>query len=231
MQTKLRFLIQTPLALILTAEIALGSFLVIAATLIYAKLSDKVLNQEKIFFDTSITELIFLFRSPEMTEVMLFFSFLGSTFILGLAMVIIGVLFIKKYHRESLLFFLVVIMGGVVNTWLKFLVQRARPTLNPLIVEPYYSFPSGHSMNSFVFYMMLVYLTYHFTRNKKLTSLVFIVASLIIFMIGISRIYLGVHYPSDILGGYVAGVLWFVTILILDRTISLYGLFREYRKH
>lgn len=227
----IKFILGTPPAFVLASEIVVGSFLIIFSSFIFAQLTNQILNSEKIFFDATITQFVDTFKSPLVTHLMLFFSFLGSSLILSLSVVIIGVLVIKKYKKESLLFFLIVVMGIVVNSLLKLFIQRPRPTLNPLIVEPYYSFPSGHSMNAFIFYMTIAYLTYHFTRNKKITCIVFTISAFIIFLIGISRIYLGVHYPSDVLGGYIAGFWWFVTIIIIDRTISLYGLFRIYRQN
>ena len=88
--------------------------------------------------------------------------------------------------------------------------MRDRPTLNVLVNETGYSFPSGHSMISIVFYGYLVYLIYKFINNKKIKYLLMGLLSVIIFTIGFSRVYLGVHYTSDVIGGFTFGIAYLI---------------------
>ena len=81
-------------------------------------------------------------------------------------------------------------------------MQRPRPSKFQIISEKGYSFPSGHSMVSMAFYGLLIYLIYKYIKNKKLKYSLIVTLSILIFLIGISRIYLGVHYASDVIAGF-----------------------------
>ena len=111
--------------------------------------------------------------------------------------------------------FLVAVLGSsFFNTLLKWIFHRARPTIHPIIQETGYSFPSGHSMVSFVMYGMLTYFLVLFfvKRSAKIITIIFF--SVLVLFIGLSRIYLGVHYPSDVIAGFSAGGTWLVICLI-----------------
>lgn len=104
----------------------------------------------------------------------------------------------------------------------KLRVQRLRPYIDPLVIEHDYSFPSGHAMTAFVFYMTLVYFVYQMTR-KKLQSVLLTSAALgVIFLVDVSRVYLGVHYVSDVIGGYIAGFWWVMTVISIEKSMDTY---------
>ncbi|UOK59735.1 phosphatase PAP2 family protein [Bacillus sp. OVS6] len=92
--------------------------------------------------------------------------------------------------------------------------KRDRPTFNPLITESGYSFPSGHSMVSFSFLGILAYLLTLMVKKKSLKVLIMALFFFIVFLIGFSRIYLGVHYPSDVIAGFAAGGAWLVICIV-----------------
>ena len=98
----------------------------------------------------------------------------------------------------------------LLNLFLKNIVQRPRPNEFRLIDETGYSFPSGHSMVSMAFYGFLIYLIYKFVKSKRLKWALIIILSALIITIGISRIYLGVHYTSDVLAGFTISVSYLV---------------------
>ena len=125
------------------------------------------------------------------------------------------------------MFALIVGMAPVITAILKHLNQRPRPFDNPLISLFDYSFPSGHAMTSFVFYFTISYFVYHFTKNKLITFITFVASVILISLIGISRIYLGVHYPSDVIAGYLGGLCWFSSIMLVDKTLDFFEIFKE----
>lgn len=98
----------------------------------------------------------------------------------------------------------------ILNLMLKNILQRSRPTEYRIIDERGYSFPSGHSMISMAFYGLLIYLIYKNIKNKSLKWILIILLSILILFIGISRIYLGVHYVSDVLGGFLVSISYLI---------------------
>ncbi|HRN96651.1 MAG TPA: phosphatase PAP2 family protein, partial [Candidatus Levybacteria bacterium] len=143
---------------------------------------------------------------------------------LGLVLLVLVFLFlvIKKHGRDAFIFVILFGIGVCINLVLKEIIGRDRPTFDPLILEPYYSFPSGHAMNAFVFYFALVVYIYRFSRNFTFALTGLVVNTLIVLFIGISRVYLGVHYVSDVLAGFVAGLWWVATALVIDKTLFVF---------
>ena len=94
------------------------------------------------------------------------------------------------------------------NVLLKSLVQRPRPEGFRLAVETGFSFPSGHSMAAMAFYGLIVWLIWRHEKDRRQRNLFTIAFGFVILMIGVSRIYLGVHYASDVLGGFCAALIW-----------------------
>ena len=98
----------------------------------------------------------------------------------------------------------------ILNQLLKRILQRPRPTEYRIIEETGYSFPSGHSMVSMAFYGYLIYLIYKYVKNKYIKWISIALLSILIGTIGISRTYLGVHYTSDVLGGFLISVSYLI---------------------
>ena len=115
-----------------------------------------------------------------------------------------------KNKKIGLLVALNLLISTGLNLLLKNIVQRPRPNEFRLIDETGYSFPSGHSMVSMAFYGFLIYLIYKFVKSKRLKWILIIILSALIITIGISRIYLGVHYTSDVLAGFTISVSYLV---------------------
>ena len=110
--------------------------------------------------------------------------------------------------------------SAVLNQLLKGLFERPRPYFeHPLLIEPSYPFPSGHAMESFVVYGMLVYFAVLALRSWKARVAVVCGAALLVVLIGFSRMYLGVHYFSDVLAGYAAGGVWLSALITGVETI------------
>ena len=134
-------------------------------------------------------------------------NFGGAIFLIVLTIVLFILI---KNRKIGLSIFSNLVIITVLNQLLKNILQRSRPTEYRIIEETGYSFPSGHSMISMAFYGYLIYLIYKYVKNKyvKWTSIVLL--STLICSIGISRIYLGVHYTSDVLGGFLISISYLV---------------------
>ena len=134
-------------------------------------------------------------------------NFGGAIILIGLAFTLF--IFIKnKKIGVSIISNLAIIT--VLNQLLKRIVQRPRPTEFRIVEESGYSFPSGHSMVSMAFYGYLIYLIYKYVKNKYLKWISIILLSILICSIGIIRIYLGVHYTSDVLGGFFISISYLI---------------------
>ena len=134
-------------------------------------------------------------------------NFGGAIILIGLAFMLF--IFIKnKKIGVSIISNLAIIT--VLNQLLKRIVQRPRPTEFRIVEESGYSFPSGHSMVSMAFYGYSIYLIYKYVKNKYLKWISIILLSILICFIGISRIYLGVHYTSDVLGGFFISISYLI---------------------
>ena len=132
----------------------------------------------------------------------------GAIFLIILSLALIISL---KNKKVSILILLNLIISTTLNQVLKFIIQRPRPTEFRIIDEKGYSFPSGHSMVSAAFYGFLIYLIYKNIKNKYLKWGLITLLSCIVILIGTSRIYLGVHYASDV----IAGILISISYLII----------------
>lgn len=134
-------------------------------------------------------------------------DFGGAIFIAGVA-IFLAIIIKNKKIGISILANLVIITG--LNQLFKRILQRSRPTEYRIIQETGYSFPSGHSMISMAFYGYLIYLIYKHVKNKYIKWISISLLSILICLIGISRIYLGVHYTSDVLGGFLISISYLV---------------------
>lgn len=186
---------------LLSAALSLAVFSIIALSI-----SDNQIHR----FDDSLITWIQGMESQGMTRWMELFTWIGS----GIPVVIITilsmvVLYVFLRHRRELLFLGCVIAGSaILNSLLKLMFQRARPTIHRIIEVSGYSFPSGHSMAAFSLYGGLAFLIWKHIPTAAGRVLMIIVSAMFILMIGMSRIYLGVHYPSDVVGGYFMSGCW-----------------------
>lgn len=193
----------------LTRAFVISLFALIAFCIVAILIrADKV-----VVFDSSIISAVQSQESPSLTTIMEFFTVVGSTqVVVVLTLFIIFFLFKVLHHRLELLLFMGVVAGSpILNFVLKEFFQRARPDFHRLIEIGGYSFPSGHAMNAFTVYGILSFLLWRHIFNRSGRTLLLLFCTFFIIMIGVSRIYLGVHYPSDVIGGYLAGGFWLAT--------------------
>ena len=160
----------------------------------------EIMNGDIIGYKIISTFLISDFATPIAKFIT---NFGGAIFIILLTVILIAVIKNKKIGL-SILTNLAIIT--ILNQLLKRILQRPRPTEYRIIEESGYSFPSGHSMISMAFYGYLIYLIYKYVENKNVKWILISLLSILICLIGISRIYLGVHYTSDVLGGFLISI-------------------------
>jgi undecaprenyl-diphosphatase len=175
-------------------------------------------------FDQAIIDFWQGRESKGLTALMKFFTNIGSGWpVILIALACMLYLYVVLKHRRELILFLFVLGGSeVLNVVAKALFHRERPEFHRLIQETGYSFPSGHSMGAFSLYGVLAYLLWKHIPTWWGRLVLVLASGTLILAIGISRIYLGVHYPSDVLGGYLASAFW------LAASIWIYQSFREY---
>ncbi len=184
---------------------------------LFAWLAENVADRHIAKFDSLVRSNVHAFASPLLTRLMFAVSFMGSAGLIVAA----GIAFALFAHfrwRRGAIWLLVTLAGALLlDLTLKFAFHRARPTPFFGAIPKTYSFPSGHSLFSFCFYGVLAGLLSGRVRSIPLRILMWIIAALLVLAIGTSRVYLGVHYPSDVLAGYLVGAIWTASMVALDR--------------
>ncbi len=184
---------------------------------LFSWLAEGVAKDQTAQFDSYIRAAVHAWTTPALTRFMFAATWMGSV---GLAVIAIlaFALFRHFLWRRAAIWLLVTVAGAsVLVIGLKSAFHRPRPVPFFGPVPHTYSFPSGHSLFSFCFYFVLAGLLVDRAESLALRILIWTTAAALVFSIGLSRIYLGVHYPSDVLAGYLAGAIWVSTMLVLDR--------------
>lgn len=158
------------------------------------------------------------FINDGMTNVVKIITWFGST--IGIIIMCLISLFVIRNKKINIILVINLICATLLNNYvLKLIFTRDRPNINPIVIENSYSFPSGHSMVSMVFYGSLIYIAYKYLNNKKLKWIIIFCLSVLILLIGLSRIYLGVHYFSDVMGGFIIGICYLIISTMVIRKI------------
>ncbi|HEY2392356.1 MAG TPA: phosphatase PAP2 family protein [Candidatus Angelobacter sp.] len=186
------------------------------ALFLFAWLGNEMLQGDTQHFDQAVRAWVHSYASPAMTRVMNAISLLGYNILIVELLVALAVFAKLRWRRAAV--WLTVAMAGslVLDLTLKYIYHRTRPTAYFGMAPHSYSFPSGHAMCSFCFYGVLAGLLSARTKPLGWRLLIWSTAAALIIAIGLSRIYLGVHYPSDVVAGYLAATVWVGTIIVLD---------------
>ncbi|MCM3125047.1 phosphatase PAP2 family protein [Mesobacillus sp. AQ2] len=168
-------------------------------------------------FDRHVISFIQGLESPWLTSIMKFFTYIGTIRFIAVLTILLFILmfYVLRFRLEVLVFLAVVFCTPILNRLLKLFFQRARPDFHRLIEIGGYSFPSGHAMNAFSFYSIMAFLLWRHVQGRIGRMAVILASSFMILSIGVSRVYLGVHYPSDIVGGFLASSLWVAAVIWL----------------
>lgn len=171
-------------------------------------LSASVLGERPFAFDPTVLNAVNQLHTPQLERVMLFFTWLGNPqWSVPLALAAFMSLWIGKYQRQAGVFAINCFGGAVLSICLKIFFGKVRPALwESPIVETTFSYPSGHALGSVVLYGFLAYLLA--LRLPDYRGIIYSGAIALCLAIGFSRLYLGVHWPTDLIGGYIIGFLW-----------------------
>lgn len=161
-----------------------------------------ITNNTKVF-DESIYNYIYSFRNDFLDTLFKTITKFGNTINI-IIIIFVLLIFLSKENIYNLV--LVVSTTVLTNQGLKHTIRRIRPEHIRLIKEKGFSYTSGHSMISIAIYGLLIYLVYKNIKNKLIKTILIILLTILILGIGISRIYLGVHYPTDVLAGYAIAI-------------------------
>jgi len=193
-------------------HLVIGFVVALAGGVFFKMIADEVLRHPGIrSLDADAQSLAAALQSPYLTSVMHFVTFFGSGWILTALSIAIGLaLLFAGSHRRLYTFGAIMAGGNLLNALMKDVFHRVRPTeVIPLVTARGYSFPSGHAMGAMLFFGGLAYVLF-FTMQRhpvwRVLGLFLCLAAAI--LVGASRVYLGVHYLSDVVAGLVAGLGW-----------------------
>jgi undecaprenyl-diphosphatase len=187
-----------------------GAIIAIIATIGFAELAEHVLAGGTQAFDVAILQWLHLHQHPLLTQLMTEMTYLGTG---SVVVVVVGVCALFLWHTEhkhSARLLLAATIGNIIlNGALKFVYHRARPSVFEWQTSAVSSsFPSGHAMSATVVYGTVAYLLMRLQKHRWAKTLTLTTAVLLILLVCLTRLYLGVHYPSDVMGGIIVGLAW-----------------------
>ncbi len=202
--------------------IGIALILFVIALDLFIEITDELAENELGWFDSSVTTFVQSFRSDALTTFFKIVTDLGDRYAYITISLLLGCYFMIRHRnwRFTLQTVTVLLLATASNVMIKRVINRARPSLEHLVEVNTLSYPSGHSMAAMAFYGFLVYLTLSLVPTKRLKAVISIFLILLILCIGTSRIYLGVHYPSDVAAGFVGGLIWVTLCIIIFDTFS-----------
>ncbi|MCG7409743.1 phosphatase PAP2 family protein [Paenibacillus sp. ACRRX] len=166
--------------------------------------------------DTAVTDFLRQWSSPLITKIVIFFThFASSHIIIPLAILLaLWFAFRKRLYMHAITLLIALTGSYLLNEGMKAWLQRARPEWEHWVAATGYSFPSGHAMVSTAFYGMLTYIIVRICRAEgKPSTYIWVAGVLLIVVIGLSRVYLGVHYITDVSAGFIAGGIWLIACM------------------
>jgi undecaprenyl-diphosphatase len=191
----------------------------LGSAVVFGVLSEEIQDSEPVAVDTGAAQFLHGYASAPLDTAMMVASFLGSAYFVIPLLALVAVLLLRRRRLAEALFLSTAYAGsGALNYLLKLVFHRMRPSLPWSPGAPDFSFPSGHAMNSFTFYVGLAVVVWLVVgRRAGIAALAG--GLLIVLLVGVSRVYLGYHYVSDVLGGYSAAVLWLMVWAVAFSTI------------
>jgi len=204
--------------------ILIAAFLFIVGINGFIELTEELAENELTTFDEKVTEFVVGFRSEGLTRYLTFVTHLGDRYAYVAVTVLLAAWFFFRYRSWKFVLqsIGVLLLASLSNVILKQVIHRERPSLEHLVTVNTLSYPSGHSMSAMAFYGFLIYLCLRYQMPRSLRFLSIFFLSLLILSIGVSRVYLGVHYPSDVSAGWIGGLIWVAFCAIVFNVIGLW---------
>jgi undecaprenyl-diphosphatase len=195
-----------------TMTVVVGFFSLVASLVVLGSIADGVREQEVFVLDNWATPFLHGIGSPQLDALMWSLTTMGSSLVI-VPLFVAAIAALLWTGRRGAALFLTVASGGALflNATMKLLFERPRPHLPWATVLPDYSFPSGHTMNAFVFYVALALIGWS-VFGRRFGSVATVTALVLAFGVGVSRIYLGFHYLTDVIGGLLAGTAWLLIV-------------------
>jgi undecaprenyl-diphosphatase len=197
------------------AYVSFSFIVLVGAIWAFAEVAGEVLAGSTQALDEWVLTYVESHRSEILDHVALEITALGNFATLTVLVLVVSVFLWETRHRISVALLLAAMAGGgILNTLLKDIFDRPRPTVVEASTEVMtQSFPSGHAMAAFIAYAGVAYLAGRLGPTRALRVLTWAFAAILIVAVGASRIYLGVHYPSDVLAGYLGGLAWLAFVM------------------
>ncbi len=187
---------------------------------IFGSITEDVIEKERFAFDSHFLAQVEEIRTPRLTRIVVFITDLGGDYVIGSGTAVTILVLAALRQWLWVRFFMWVMAGGtVLDLILNISIQRARPPGPGLIEAQGWSYPCGHAMASTLFYFALVYFMLDKTRPLSLRLFNSVLAFCLVLLIAFSRVYLGVHYPSDVLAGFIGGLIW-LTLCVFVMELS-----------
>jgi hypothetical protein len=187
----------------------------LASIFLFGKISDEILEHEAMAFDTRLVHIGRKMRNPGLDRVMSVATYTGEPWALALVSGLMDLIWVRKQRFADIVTLLLAVAGGgAVNQVLKTFFRRDRPALRLRRAHASgYSYPSGHAMTTLAAYGTLALLV---GRHGRLTKqpeagLIWVPMLVLCGLVGCSRVYLEVHYPTDVIGGWAVGTMWLTT--------------------
>ncbi len=207
----------------------LGGLVVIVLLLGFAQLSDLVSGGETQQFDDRVLQAFRRADDPGtpigpawLQSAAIDITALGSGWVLGLiVLAIVGFLFLQGMRRTGTFVLIASAGGWFLNSGLKAIFERPRPEVVPHLREVFSaSFPSGHAMTSAAVFLTLGAMLMRMSERRATKVYCMAMAMLLTVLVGTSRVYLGVHYPTDVLAGWIAGFTWALLCWVVERALE-----------
>lgn len=204
--------------------VAIALIVVVVGINVFIELTDTLKSEALANYDYQITNYVISYRTPWLTNYLTFMTHLGDAkgYLIVFTLVALISYFGFKRWKHTVQIIVVLTLALLSNLALKRVIDRARPDIEHLVVAESLSYPSGHAMVAMAFYGFVIFLIYKFKLHIALKIAIICLLTLLILSIGISRIYLGVHFPSDIVGGFIAGFIWVVFCVVIFDVIEVF---------